>query len=172
MSARPAKILSQLKNANTPVPIEFFVQAKAKEPPTDALPRFVQEYTKYDRVATLTKESPSGKLVDEWTKAVSEAQKKPAVVDMAPAVGSFLAVKDDEELVCVTTFRVTLDPHLHSRNLSERLLTSRQLCSLTMSPPNWNPFLTVRPRSLMMVLLVRSRIVSGMVTVRRPRVLI
>ncbi|KAI0709021.1 FACT complex subunit SPT16 [Earliella scabrosa] len=102
-SASKAKILSQLKNADSPVPIEFFVQAKAKDPPTDALPRFLQAYTSHDRVATLTKESHSGKLVDEWNKAVSEADKKPALVDMAPAVASFLAVKDEEELKCLRT---------------------------------------------------------------------
>ncbi|TFK83944.1 FACT complex subunit SPT16 [Polyporus arcularius HHB13444] len=102
-SASKAKILSQLKNADSPVPIEFFVQAKAKEPPTDALPRFVQAYTAHDRVATLIKESHSGKLVDEWNKAVGEAEKKPTLVDMSAAVASFLAVKDEEELKCIRT---------------------------------------------------------------------
>ncbi|TBU47950.1 FACT complex subunit SPT16, partial [Dichomitus squalens] len=97
-SASKAKILSQLKNADSPVPIEFFVQAKAKDPPTDALPRFFQAYTAHDQVATLTKEPHSGKLVDEWNKLLSEAEKKPTVVDMAPAIGSLLAVKDEEEL--------------------------------------------------------------------------
>lgn len=94
-----AKILSQLKNSNAPVPIEFFVQAKAKEPPTDAVPRFLEAYVSLDQVATLTKEQQSGKLVDEWNKAVSDAEKKPTLVDMAPAVASFLAAKDEEELV-------------------------------------------------------------------------
>ncbi len=100
-----AKILSQLKNADSPVPIEFFVQAKAKEPPTDALPRFVQAYTAHDRVATLMKEPHSGKLIDEWNKAVGEAEKKPTLLDMSAAVASFLAVKDEEELVSVTSFK-------------------------------------------------------------------
>ncbi|KAI1787890.1 FACT complex subunit SPT16 [Ganoderma leucocontextum] len=102
-SASKAKILSQLKNADSPVPIEFFVQAKAKEPPTDALPRFFQAYTTHGRVATLTKEPHSGKLVDEWTKLVSDAEKIPAVVDVAPAVASFLAIKDEEELKYLRT---------------------------------------------------------------------
>ncbi|KAM5539042.1 hypothetical protein V8D89_007265 [Ganoderma adspersum] len=102
-SASKAKILSQLKNADSPVPIEFFVQAKAKEPSTDALPRFLQAYTTNDRVASLTKEPHSGKLVDEWTKLVSDAEKKPTVVDVAPAVASFLAVKDEEELKYLRT---------------------------------------------------------------------
>ncbi|CDO70740.1 hypothetical protein BN946_scf184798.g55, partial [Trametes cinnabarina] len=102
-SASKAKILSQLKNADSPVPIEFYVQAKAKEPPTDALPRFLETYTSLDRVATLTKEQHSGKLMDEWNQAVSNAPKKPTLVDMAPAVASLLAVKDDEELKYMRT---------------------------------------------------------------------
>ena len=81
------------------MPIEFYVQAKAKEPPTDALPRFLQAYTAHDRIATLMKESHTGKLVDEWNKLVSDAEKKPTLTDMSPSVASFLAVKDEEELV-------------------------------------------------------------------------
>ena len=50
------------------------MQAKAKEPPTDALPRFVQAYAAHDRVATLTKESHTGKLIDEWNKAIGESE--------------------------------------------------------------------------------------------------
>ncbi|KAI0646896.1 FACT complex subunit SPT16 [Trametes meyenii] len=102
-SASKAKILSQLKNSNSPVPLEFFVQAKAKDPPTDAVPRFLEAYASFDRVATLTKEQHSGKLVDEWNKAVGDAPKKPTLVDMAPAVAAFLAAKDDEELKYVRT---------------------------------------------------------------------
>ncbi|KAL1947960.1 hypothetical protein VTO73DRAFT_13684 [Trametes versicolor] len=113
-SASKAKILSQLKNSNAPVPIEFFVQAKAKEPPTDAVPRFLEAYVSLDQVATLTKEQQSGKLVDEWNKAVSDAEKKPTLVDMAPAVASFLAAKDEEELKSIrvaSTLTSTLLSH-------------------------------------------------------------
>ena len=75
------------------------MQAKAKEPPTDALPRFLQAYTAHDRVATLTKEQHLGKVVDEWNKSVAESKTKPTVSDMSAAVASFLAVKDAEEMV-------------------------------------------------------------------------
>ncbi|KAH9946256.1 FACT complex subunit SPT16 [Epithele typhae] len=102
-SASKSKILSQLQNADSPVPIEFFVQAKASEPPTDALPRFLQEYTALDRVAALTKEQHTGKVVDEWNKGLAEASKKPAVVDMSPAVASLLAAKDEDELKIIRT---------------------------------------------------------------------
>lgn len=52
----------------------------------------------------MTKEPHSGKLVDEWNKLVSDAEKKPTVVDAASAVASFLAVKDEEELVRSYTY--------------------------------------------------------------------
>ncbi|TCD65412.1 FACT complex subunit spt16 [Steccherinum ochraceum] len=96
-SASKAKILSQVVGPNSHVPIEIFAQARAKDPPTDAFPRFVEAYCSSQRVATLTKESHTGKLIDDWKAAISAAEKKPEVVDMTPAVSSFLAVKDDEE---------------------------------------------------------------------------
>ncbi len=47
----------------------------------------------------MTKETHTGKTINEWTDAVNAANSKPELVDMSPAVSSFLAVKDDEELV-------------------------------------------------------------------------
>ena len=47
----------------------------------------------------MTKESHTGKLIDEWNKAIGESEKKPTLVDMSAAVASFLAVKDEEEMV-------------------------------------------------------------------------
>jgi nucleosome binding factor SPN SPT16 subunit len=75
------------------------VQAKTKDPPSDALPRFLKVFTSSERVGTLTKEPCTGKLIDEWNKALSGSDKKPQIVDIAPSVSSFMAVKDDEELV-------------------------------------------------------------------------
>ncbi|KAH9854064.1 FACT complex subunit SPT16 [Lenzites betulinus] len=121
-SASKAKILSQLKNSNAPVPIELFVQAKAKEAPTDAIPQFLQTYTSFDKVATLIKEQHSGKLADDWNKAVSEADKKPALVDMAPAVASFLAAKDEEELKSIRT-AASLTSTLLSHYIAPKLET-------------------------------------------------
>ncbi|KAH9930997.1 FACT complex subunit SPT16 [Fomitopsis serialis] len=102
-SASKAKILSQIKNSGAPVAIDIFVQAKAKDPPTDALPRFLEAYTANKRVGTLTKEARSGKLIDEWAKTLDAVDKKPALVDIVPAVSSFMAAKDDEELKSVRT---------------------------------------------------------------------
>lgn len=108
--ASVAKILSQIKNAGAPVDIDIFVQAKAKDPPTDALPRFLEAYTSGKRVGTLTKEARSGKLVDEWNKTLEAAEHKPAISDVTPAVSSFMTVKDEEELVrLVYGFRM----HIH-----------------------------------------------------------
>ncbi|CCM03865.1 uncharacterized protein FIBRA_06015 [Fibroporia radiculosa] len=93
-----AKILSQIKGSGSPVPVDVLIQAKAKEPPTDALPKFLQAYATHSRVGALTKESQSGKLVEEWNKAISELEPKPTLIDMAPAVSAFMAVKDEDEL--------------------------------------------------------------------------
>lgn len=93
-----AKILSQIQNGGI-VPVEIFAQAKAKEPPNDALPKFFAAYSSHQRVGALLKDAQSGKLVTEWDKLVKEAGSAPEVVDISPAVSTFLAVKDDEELV-------------------------------------------------------------------------
>ena len=85
------------------MPLQILAQAKPKDPPTDALPTFASIYTKLKRVGALIKENISGRLVDDWNKAISEAEAKPELVDMAPAVSSFMAVKDDDELVSGST---------------------------------------------------------------------
>ncbi|KAG1754705.1 hypothetical protein EDD22DRAFT_759611, partial [Suillus occidentalis] len=77
------------------VPVEILVQAKAKEPPSDALPKFVEAYTSFNRVGSLVKEACTGKLMTEWEQGVSK-DKKPGLVDMAPALSAFMAAKDEE----------------------------------------------------------------------------
>jgi nucleosome binding factor SPN SPT16 subunit len=83
------------------VPIEILAQASPKEPTNDAMPKFIQAYTSHSRVATLVKETQTGKLklVKEWETALASANSKPDLIDMAPSISSMLAVKDDEELV-------------------------------------------------------------------------
>ncbi|KAJ8589733.1 FACT complex subunit SPT16 [Rhizopogon salebrosus TDB-379] len=102
-SASKAKFLQQIKEGNPPVPVDILVQAKAKEPPSDALPKFVEAYTSFKRVGTLVKESSSGKLMTEWEQAVSKSDQKPELVDMAPALSALMAVKDEEEMKCIRT---------------------------------------------------------------------
>ncbi|EMD38571.1 hypothetical protein CERSUDRAFT_113749 [Gelatoporia subvermispora B] len=102
-SPTKAKFLSQIKSSGSPVPIEILVQAKAKDPPTDALPKFLAAYASHSRVGALTKETHTGKLIDEWNKALSESSEKPSVVDVTPAVAASMGVKDEEELKAVRT---------------------------------------------------------------------
>ena len=94
-----AKHLEQLAKYKTYVPVELLIMAKAKDPPTDALQRCVAAYTSHQRVATFIKDPIKGKFIDEWNKVLGAADSKPDVVDVGPAVSTFMAVKDDEELV-------------------------------------------------------------------------
>ena len=73
--------------------------AKAKETQTDALPKFVEAYGRLKRVGIILKDNASGKLIDDWNKAVSGLESKPELLDMSPAVSAILAVKDEDELV-------------------------------------------------------------------------
>ncbi|KII88934.1 hypothetical protein PLICRDRAFT_175186 [Plicaturopsis crispa FD-325 SS-3] len=102
-SGSKAKILAQVKDGGSVVPIEVLAQAKAKEPPTDAMPKFLERYTSKKRVGTLLKESHGGKLMTEWKKVLGESKSEVETVDMAPAVSSFMAVKDEDELKIMRT---------------------------------------------------------------------
>ena len=87
------------------MPVEILIQAKAKEPPTDAIPKFLEAYTSHQRVGCLVKETHTGKLLDEWNNVLASAEKKPELVDMAPAVASLMAVKDEDELVSCSSYQ-------------------------------------------------------------------
>lgn len=93
------KILSQVAGSEGSVPVEIFTQAKAKEPPNDALPNFLARYASIGNIGTFTKEQHSGKFIKEWERLLSESSRKPATTDMSPAVSAFMAVKDEDELV-------------------------------------------------------------------------
>jgi nucleosome binding factor SPN SPT16 subunit len=93
-----ARILEQLQKHRSVVPVEIFTLAKSKDPPTDALPRFLSVFTSCQRIGSLAKETYAGKLIDEWNNALAASNKKPEVVDIAPSISTFMAVKDDEEL--------------------------------------------------------------------------
>lgn len=94
-----ARILEQLQKHRTIVPVEIFTLAKSKDPPSDALPRFLAVFTSNQRIGSLSKETYAGKLIDEWNNALAASEKKPEVVDIASAISTFMSVKDDEELV-------------------------------------------------------------------------
>ena len=42
-------------------------------------------------------------MMDEWNNALNGTATKPEVVDMAPAISAFMAVKDEDELVSIIT---------------------------------------------------------------------
>lgn len=94
-----AKILSQIEGAPGVVPIELIVQAKSKEAPNDALPKFFEMYASKKRVGALVKETYTGKLIAEWQKLIADSTVKPDLSDMSTAVSAFMAVKDEDELV-------------------------------------------------------------------------
>lgn len=94
-----ARILEQLQKHKTIVAVEIFTLAKSKEPPSDALPRFLGVFTSNQRIGSLGKETYAGKLIDEWNNALAVSEKKPEVVDIASAISTFMSVKDDDELV-------------------------------------------------------------------------
>ncbi|OCB84155.1 FACT complex subunit SPT16 [Sanghuangporus baumii] len=121
-SASKAKILAQLQSAHPIVPIQILAQAKAKEPPTDALPTFTGIYTNLKRVGIIAKDNTSGKLIDDWHKDVSEAQNKPETVDMSGAISAILAVKDEEELKC-TRIASNLTSTLMNHHIAPKLET-------------------------------------------------
>ncbi|KAG2159786.1 uncharacterized protein EDB93DRAFT_1244564 [Suillus bovinus] len=120
-SASKAKFLHQIKG-NPPVLVEILVQAKVKEPPSDALPKFVEAYTSVKHFGSLMKEACTGKLMTEWEQGVSKADKKPELVDMAPALSAFMAVKDKEEMKCIHT----------AANLTSTLLVHHIILKLEM----------------------------------------
>ncbi|EJD05718.1 FACT complex subunit SPT16 [Fomitiporia mediterranea MF3/22] len=121
-SASKAKILAQLQSANPIIPIQILAQAKAKEPPTNALPTLAGIYSKLQRVGVITKDNTSGKLIDDWNNAISEAESKPETVDMSPAVSAILAVKDEEELKC-TRIAANLTSTLMNHHVAPKLET-------------------------------------------------
>ena len=97
----PAKILVQLQSDKMPppIPIEILLQAKTKEPPSNALPELVMAYTGLKRIGVLTKDSPSGKMIDDWNKLLSESESKPTTFDVSPVLAALLVVRDEEEPV-------------------------------------------------------------------------
>ena len=130
-SLRIAKHLEQLRKHKTVVPVELLVQAKSKDPPTDALPRFVDAYTSLQRVGTLAKEVPTGKVVEEWKKALEASGKPIETVDISVGLSALMAVKDEEELVrCNYLCHVPILIH-YPENRSDRgqfdVLPARQL---------------------------------------------
>lgn len=96
------------------MPIEIFAQGKGKDLSNDALLKLVEIYLSKKRVGTLLKEVPSGNLIADWQKAIEESENRPELVDMSSSVSSFMAIKDSEELVRKSSFRVHKNILTHS----------------------------------------------------------
>lgn len=94
-----AKHLVQVEQSHPPVPVQIFSQAKPKEPPNDALPNFLKVYKSCTKVGVIAKEKHTGKVIDDWEKSLKEQSVKVETVDVSHCISSFMAVKDDEELV-------------------------------------------------------------------------
>ena len=90
--------MSQIQNAGN---VSIYAIPKAKDPPSDALARFLSKYTSFPKVATLTKDNSTRKFIQEWNTTLDTANQKPTLVDAAPALSAFMAVKDADELAAV-----------------------------------------------------------------------
>jgi hypothetical protein len=70
----------------------------------------------------------------EWEQGVSKADNKPELVNMAPALSAFMAVKDEEEMVCSRVISWgQRSSNAQCRNASVRQLISLLPCSFTTS---------------------------------------
>ncbi|KAF9052732.1 FACT complex subunit SPT16 [Panaeolus papilionaceus] len=102
-SASKAKILSQIQNTVKGVPVEILARPKGKDAANDPLPKFFETYTSLKRVGCLLKETASGKVATEWQTLLNQANSKPELVDVTPALSTLMAIKDDEELKWIQT---------------------------------------------------------------------
>ncbi|ELU40200.1 FACT complex subunit SPT16 [Rhizoctonia solani AG-1 IA] len=98
-SSSKAKILHQLEIPKAPIPIQIFIMAKAKDGPNEAPKQLAEALGSVKRLGGLPKEQQTGKIVDDWNKTLEEHLGKPEIVDIAAAIGSIMAIKDEEELV-------------------------------------------------------------------------
>ncbi|KAG8690718.1 FACT complex subunit spt16 [Ceratobasidium sp. 423] len=121
-SSSKAKILHQLEIPKAPIPIQIFIMAKAKDGPNEAPKQLAEALGSVKRLGGLPKEQQTGKIVDDWNKALDEQLGKPEIVDIAAAIGSIMAIKDEEELKNVRTAA-----HLSSTLMTHQLASKLEL---------------------------------------------
>jgi len=96
-------ILEQLKEACAGKGIELQLHLKSKEdgglPQMKQIVEAIKASGESPVIGSLTKEKPSGSFAEAWEAAVGKSGVP--VVDVAKAVGSVLAVKDDDEVINV-----------------------------------------------------------------------
>ncbi|KAF8303076.1 FACT complex subunit SPT16 [Clavulina sp. PMI_390] len=103
-SASKAQILNQLQDG-APVSLKILTLAKAKEPPSNALPDLLEQLSSSKRVAIPQKEKHSGRLATDWSALTSAPENagKFDWVEAAPVLSLAMATKDEEELRSVRT---------------------------------------------------------------------
>ncbi|CAO3587831.1 unnamed protein product [Absidia cylindrospora] len=79
------------------IPVQVIRRQKSIE---NNLPLYLPVIKSLDgkRVGIIVKDRYEGRLVDEWTKALSNSRKQYEEVDITPAISACIAVKDDEEM--------------------------------------------------------------------------
>ncbi|KAG8696067.1 FACT complex subunit spt16 [Ceratobasidium sp. 394] len=122
-SSTKAKILNQLLEAQkTPIPIEIFTLSKPKDGPSEAPKKLAEALGPLKRIGGLPKEQQTGRIVDDWNKALEEHAGKPEVVDISAGLASIMAVKDEDELKHVRTAA-----HLSSTLMTHQLASKLEL---------------------------------------------
>ncbi|KAL1410609.1 FACT complex subunit spt16 [Vanrija albida] len=105
-SSSKAKILRQLQSQNG-IEIDIRVRAPKDESTASVIPDLVLELGD-SKVGNLPKDKATGKLADEWNKAIATSKAGIEFVDVAVAVSAILADKDNEEIkATVTAARLT-----------------------------------------------------------------
>ncbi|KAG8735431.1 FACT complex subunit spt16 [Ceratobasidium sp. 414] len=118
-----SKILNQLLEAQkTPIPIEIFTMSKPKDGPSEAPKKLAEALGALKRIGGLPKEQQTGRIVDDWNKALEEHAGKPEVVDISAGLASIMAVKDEDELKHVRTAA-----HLSSTLMTHQLASKLEL---------------------------------------------
>ncbi|KAG8696247.1 FACT complex subunit spt16, partial [Ceratobasidium sp. 395] len=122
-SSTKAKILNQLlEGQKTPIPIEIFTMSKPKEGPSDAPKKLAEALGPLKRIGGLPKEQQTGRIVEDWNKALEEHAGKPEIADISAGLASIMAVKDEDELKHVRTAA-----HLSSTLMTHQLASKLEL---------------------------------------------
>ncbi|KAL7416408.1 FACT complex subunit-domain-containing protein [Mrakia frigida] len=138
-SSSKAKILAQLSAGSPDIPIVILPKGKD---PSNHIPNVIKqigETGEGKRIGVLLKEKHKGKLVDEWTKALGEAEKKLDEVDIAPGLSAVMALKDASELKHIATaarLNTTLMTHYFVEKMASTIEADKKLSHEKASSPS------------------------------------
>ncbi|KAG9104453.1 FACT complex subunit spt16 [Ceratobasidium sp. 370] len=119
---RKSTALQLLEQQKTPIPIEIFTLSKPKDGPSEAPKKLAEALGALKRIGGLPKEQQTGRIVDDWNKALEEHAGKPEIVDISAGLASIMAVKDEDELKHVRTAA-----HLSSTLMTHQLASKLEL---------------------------------------------